>query len=89
MKVPLVIHDLSVGGCMILSSNTKPPAQRLTLEIDLPDGDCITVEAEPLYVRRNVGFAVRFVDVPQSTDLRLQRTIASLVAAGGKVVPPR
>lgn len=82
MKVPLVVHDLSVGGCMVLSSNASLPNQHLILEIDLPDGHTITVEAQPLYVRRSVGFAVKFINVPQAVDMRLQRTIAALAAKG-------
>ena len=84
LTVPLVIHDLSVGGCLILSSNMSLPAQVMTLEIDLPGGDCITVQAEPLYVRNNVGFAVRFVNVPDATDMRLQRLVTGLAAAERK-----
>jgi hypothetical protein len=82
IKVPLVVHDLSVGGCMILSSNKTVPAKRMTLEIDLPSGECITVDAEPLYARANMGFAARFVDMPEATRLRLQHAIAALLSTG-------
>lgn len=89
LTVPLVIHDLSAGGCLILSSNLKLPRQVMTLEIDLPGGDCIRVDAEPLYVRNNVGFVVRFVNVPDATDMRLQRLVTGLDHAGRKRVPKR
>jgi hypothetical protein len=82
IEVPLVVHDLSVGGCMILSANKTLPAKRMTLEIDLPSGECITVDAVPLYVRSNMGFAARFVDMPDSTRMRLERAIAALLASG-------
>jgi hypothetical protein len=59
----------------------------MTLEIDLPSGDCVRVEAQPLYVRANVGFAVKFVNVPDATAMRLQRLVTGLVAAGGKRPP--
>ena len=84
LTVPLMVHDVSVGGCMILSSNTALPDQLMTLEIDLPGGDCITVQGQPLYIRRNVGFAVKFVNVPEATDMRLQRLITGLATSGGK-----
>jgi hypothetical protein len=89
LTVPLVIHDLSVGGCLILSSNLTRPGQIMTLEIDLPGGDCIRVDAQPLYVRSNVGFAVKFVDVPDATDMRLQRLVTGLDHAGRKRPPKR
>lgn len=82
LTVPLVIHDLSVGGCLILSSNLTLPGQVMALEIDLPGGDCIRVDAQPLYVRSNVGFAVKFVNVPDATDMRLQRLVTGLDHAG-------
>lgn len=82
LKVPLVVHDLSVGGCLILASNATLLAQRMTLEIHLPDGELITVEAEPLYRRSNLGFAMQFIDMPPMTKLRLQRTIDTLTGAG-------
>ena len=89
LTVPLVIHDLSAGGCMILSSNAALPSKVMTLEIDLPGGDCITVDAQPLYVRSNVGFAVKFVNVPDATAMRLQRLITGLNVAGRKGSPKR
>ena len=79
VKVPLVLRDLSVGGCFILSPNTALPNYRMTLELQLPNAVSITVDAEPLYVRPGVGFAARFIDVPDATHRRLQRTIASLM----------
>jgi hypothetical protein len=84
LTVPLVIHDLSAGGCLILSSNISLPERVMTLEIDLPAGDCISVQAQPLYVRSNVGFAVKFVNVPDATAMRLRRLITGLAAAERK-----
>jgi hypothetical protein len=89
LTVPLVIQDVSVGGCLILSSNTKLPAQIMTLEIDLPGGDTVRVDAQPLYVRKNVGFAMKFVNVPDATGMRLQRLVTGLDAAGRKPTPRR
>jgi PilZ domain len=88
LAVPLVIRDLSAGGCMILSSSISLPNKIMTLEIDIPGGDMITVQAEPLYVRFNVGFAVRFVDVPDATAMRLNRLVSGLVAAEKKTARP-
>lgn len=84
LAVPLVIHDLSAGGCLILGSNISLPDQIMTLEIDLPGGDMITVQAQPLYVRSNVGFAVKFVNVPSATGMWLQRLVTGLAAAEKK-----
>src|SRR5438477_131391 len=63
VKVPLVIHDLSTGGCLILSSLNSIPATHMTLEIDLPNRTTVTVDAEAIGLRSK-GFAMRFVNVP-------------------------
>lgn len=56
----------------------------MTLEIDMPGNECITVQAEPLYIRKALGFAVRFVDVPDATQMRLRRVINGILSAGSK-----
>jgi hypothetical protein len=82
VKVPLVVHDLSLGGCFILSARALQLEGRMTLEIDLPDKTTVTLEAKPLNAQRSKGFAVQFVDVPALTLLHLQRSIATLAASG-------
>lgn len=77
LKVPLVIHDLSVGGCFVLSKGTTIPAQRMTIELHLPDNECIIVDAKPLYVRKS-GFAVQFVNMSEATHRQLQTVLARL-----------
>ncbi len=78
VTVPLVIHDLSTGGCLILSSVKTIPATHMTLEIDLPDRTTITVDAEALGLRSK-GFAMRFVNVPSPIQARLQHAIEALM----------
>jgi len=78
VKVPLVIHDLSTGGCLILSSLKSIPATHMTLEIDLPDRTTITVDAEALGLRSK-GFAMRFVNVPSPIQARLGHAIEALL----------
>jgi hypothetical protein len=84
LTVPLVIHDLSVGGGLILSSNMALPGKLMTLEIDLPGEECITVQAQPLHIRPGVGFVVKFVNVPDALDMKLQRLVTGLAYSAGK-----
>jgi hypothetical protein len=67
LTVPLRIHDLSVGGCLIQAYHEQAPGRRFTLEIDLPDEGWIEIEAESIYVREGFGFAARFVNVDDET----------------------
>lgn len=77
LKVPLVIHDLSVGGCFVLSNGTTIPAERMTIELHLSAEECIVVEAKPLYVRKS-GFAVQFINMNEATHRQLQKALARL-----------
>jgi PilZ domain-containing protein len=78
LTLPLNIHDLSEGGCLIQAYHDQAPGQRFTLEIELPYEGWISVEAETLYVRSGYGYAVRFIDVPSETRERLERVIHRL-----------
>jgi hypothetical protein len=77
LKVPLVIQDLSIGGCFVLSNGTTIPAQRMTIELHLSKDECIIVDARPLYVRKR-GFAVQFMHMNEETYRQLQKALARL-----------
>lgn len=78
LTVPLRIHDLSLGGCLIQAYHEQAPGRRFTLEIELPEAGWIQMEAESLYVREGYGFAARFVDMTDQTRATLERTILRL-----------
>jgi len=80
LTVPIRIHDLSVGGCLIESFHEQPPGRRMTLEIDLPVIGWLTVEAESLYTREGYGFAVKFVDLPDETRAKLEDAVGRLLS---------
>jgi len=71
----LTIHDLSITGCLIESFHEVAAGRQMTLEIDLPDEGTISVVAESVYSRSDFGFAVKFVDVPPDTRVKLARAV--------------
>jgi hypothetical protein len=75
-EVPLVIKDLSLGGCFVLMSNTALPAKHMIIEL-LLQGEQIVVEGRPLHARDD-GFAVQFVNMSEETHRRLQIILARL-----------
>ena len=77
LRVPLVIDDLSVGGCFVLSAVESIPASRMIIELFLSEHERVTVEAQPLYTRKR-GFAVQFVNMSEATHRDLQRILARL-----------
>ena len=78
LTVPLRIHDLSMGGCLIQAYHEQAPGRRFTLEIELPHEGWIEVEAESIYVREGYGFAARFVAMTDETRDALLRVIRRL-----------
>ena len=87
IAVPLVIHDLSVGGCLILASDNSLPTERMIIDIRLPGEGWITVEAEPLHVRIDFGFAVKFVNLTDTDRQRLRETVARLAGIEPAAIP--
>ena len=75
LDLPLVIHDLSLGGCLIESYHEVPAGRRIEIEIDLPEEGWVTVQAETLYLRENFGFAVKFVGMDEQTRVKLARVV--------------
>lgn len=67
IETPLLIYDLSEGGCFVNSLYDTPVGQRMKLRLTLPYEGTITVQAETVYGRSGFGFAVRFVDVSDET----------------------
>jgi hypothetical protein len=72
-ETPVVLYDLSEGGCFINSLNDAPErGRRFVLHIDLTQTESVTLEAEVLDGRAGFGFAVRFLDPPPAVAERLR-----------------
>ena len=71
----LIIHDLSITGCLIESFHELPAGRRMTLEIDLPNEGTVSVSAESVSSKPDFGFGVKFVDVPPDTRVQLARAV--------------
>lgn len=80
LPVPLHIHDLSVGGCLVQSFHENPIGRRMTIEIELPYEGWLAVQAEVRYSRADYGFAVEFVEVPPETRGKLEWVIQRMLA---------
>ena len=75
---PVRIVDLGLGGCFVNSAHEQKDRSRLILRINLPREGVVTLNAETVYRRPAVGFALRFVDVNAETSARLTRTVEAL-----------
>jgi hypothetical protein len=79
IELPLRIHDLSLGGCLIESYHEVSVGRRIQIEIDMPGEGWVALQAETLYLRENFGFAVKFVDVDAETRVKLARTVVQVL----------
>jgi hypothetical protein len=86
LPTPLRIHNLSAGGCLVECCYDVAVGRRIALQIDLPGEGWITVDAETLYLRDNVGFVVRFVELSDANRGRIERTIERLVVERSRQV---
>ena len=82
IDIPILIRDISQGGCFVHSVHEAEVGGRLTLAIDVPGGDLVAVEGQVVSCHSPVGFGVRFVDMPEDASARLARLIAKRLANG-------
>ena len=69
------IVDLSVSGCFVESVTLPSMGQTVTVSMAVAGGQ-INLTAEVLYAESNLGFAVRFVDMPDQVANVLRKEIA-------------
>lgn len=86
LATPVRIHDLSRSGCLIQWYHEQTPGRQFTLEVELPEVGWLRFEAEAVYNRSDYGFAVKFVDVPQETQQKLDRAIELLLSQGRRAL---
>ena len=80
LTVPVHIHDLSMGGCLIQAYHEQVPGRRFTLEIELPYHGWLRLQAESLYMRDGYGFAAKFVDMSDEAADSLEYVIWRLMS---------
>ena len=80
LSVPVHIHDLSLGGCLIQAFHEQAPGRRFTLEIELPYHGWVTVEAESIYVRDGYGFAAKFLEMSDEVRNAIEAVIWRLLS---------
>jgi PilZ domain len=82
IDTPMMIQDLSEGGCFVNCVHSSAHDGEVTLAIHLPNENWITVKAEIVRSMPGFGFGVRFVDLPE--DARAE--LALLIAERGQLV---
>ena len=57
------VSDISLGGCYIESLAQVSIGEQVQLEIQLPTGGRMPLNAEVIYHQPNLGFGVRFINL--------------------------
>jgi PilZ domain-containing protein len=77
IETPVIIRDLSEGGCFVDSLIDASPGRRLSIGLLVPGEDWITTTGEVIRGQQDFGFAVRFVNMPDDVRRRVARIVAS------------
>ena len=80
LETPVRIFDISIGGCFVNSVHHQEPHREITLKIELPSEEPISVKAITLDQRSDLGYAVRFVEIEDADGHRLRRALERLAA---------
>lgn len=60
------ISDISVTGCFMLASGVATVDAPVTVTIELPSRKTVRLPGEVVYNTPEIGFAIRFVELPTS-----------------------
>jgi hypothetical protein len=80
LDMPIVIHNLSQGGCFVDSRLDVDPGHSLVLGLRTVDGELIDVAGEVVHNQPGIGFAVRFCDISDTVRDELARVVAARTA---------
>jgi hypothetical protein len=81
LDTPLLIYDLSAGGCFINSMHEQDEGVVVALKIYIPIEGWIELTAETLYRRPGYGYAVRFIDMDEPMKTRLENAVTKLATS--------
>ena len=75
LEFKLRLYDLSAGGCLVDSVTVVTTERAIQLRLDLPDGHSVTVCARIVLPPRDIGYAVRFVDLDAPAREMIERSL--------------
>jgi hypothetical protein len=71
-------EDISVSGCFVNTLSVATPGESIRLEIRLPSGDWLPVNAQVRSYLSGTGFGVEFTIVDVYQEVVLRRLLTSL-----------
>ena len=76
-KIPTVLYQISVGGCLIEWDESIAENEEFRMEVQLPDGNWLPLIGKALYRFQDDGIGVQFQEISSFE----QRLVATIMAA--------
>lgn len=84
---PARITDLSLGGCYLDTVGETMSGEIVCFRVALPDGDWLYLEGEVKHHTTGMGFGVRFVDLEQQQEDKIEAVLRAARESGSEKVP--
>ena len=84
---PARITNLSAGGCYLDTVGETMSGEIVCFRVLLPDDDWLYLEGEVRHYTRGMGFGVRFVDLNEDQQEKIERLIRTAKESGSEATP--
>lgn len=81
---PARITDLSLGGCYLDTVGETMSGEIVCFRVALSDGDWLYLEGEVRHHRPGTGFGVRFVDMEQQQEEKIEGLLRGARESGSE-----
>ena len=71
------VSDLSVGGCYLDTIGQAAVGEILTINVQLPKGDWITLQGKVAHLQSDMGFGIRFTNLSNEQRKFVNQLIAA------------
>jgi len=84
---PARITDLSLGGCYLDTVGETRAGEIVCFRVSLPDGDWLYLEGEVRHHAASTGFGVRFLELEQQQEEKIEALLNAARESGSERVP--
>ena len=84
---PARITNLSAGGCYLDTVGETMSGEIVCFRVLLPDDDWLYLEGEVRHYTGGVGFGVRFVDLNEDQEEKIERVLRTAKETGSELTP--
>jgi len=84
---PARITDLSLGGCYMDTVGETMTGEIVCFRVSLPDGDWLYLEGEVRHHTPKTGFGVRFLELEQQQEEKIEALLKAAYESGSEKVP--